>query len=143
MGKPKGYDPTLIKVILGGIQMTDFGEDTMVKVTRTSDLRSTTVGADGNVTVNKSADHTGTMEITLMNNSASNAILKGLSLLDKGFPAAVVDLNYAGDLGTVTTFAFVQNIPDFERAAKVGECTWQIILTDVDTVFKALEGLAS
>lgn len=138
MGKPKGYDPTLIKVILGGVQMTDFGEDTMVKVTRTSDLRSTTVGADGNVTVNKSADHTGTMEITLMNNSASNAILKGLALLDKGFPAAVVDLNFAGDLGTVTTFAFVQNIPDFERAAKVGECTWQIILTDVDVVFAAL-----
>lgn len=138
MGKPKGYDPTLIKVLLGGIQMTDFGEDTMVKVTRTSDLRSATVGADGNVTVNKSADHTGTMEITLMNNSASNAILKGLALSDTGFPAAVVDLNFAGDLGTVTTFAFVQNIPDFERAAKVGECTWQIILTDVDVVFAAL-----
>lgn len=141
MGKPKGYDPTLIKVLLGGIQMTDFGEDSMVKVTRTSDLRSATVGADGNVTVNKSADRTGTMEITLMHNSASNAILKALSASDAGFPAVVVDLNFAGDLGTVTTFAFVKNIPDFERAAKVGECTWQIILTDVDTVFSALENV--
>lgn len=141
MGKPKGYDPTLIKVLLGGIQMTDFGEDSMVKVTRTSDLRSATVGADGNVTVNKSADRTGTMEITLMHNSASNAILKTLSASDAGFPAVVVDLNFAGDLGTVTTFAFVKNIPDFERAAKVGECTWQIILTDVDTVFSALENV--
>lgn len=141
MGRPKGYDPTLIKVYAGGILMKDFGEDTMVKVTRAEDMRSTTVGADGNVTVNKSANNTGTLEITIMNNSASNAVLKGLSRLDKGFPVAVVDLNYAGDLGSATTFAFIQNIPDFERAAKVGECTWPIILTDVDMVFKALEGL--
>lgn len=143
MGKPKGYDPTLIKVLLGGVQITDFGEDTMVKVNRTDDMRSATVGADGNVTINKSANNTGTMEITIMNNSASNAILKGLALIDKGFPAAVVDLNFAGDLGTVTTYAYVQNIPDFERAAKVGECTWQLILADVDLVFKALENVSA
>lgn len=141
MGKPKGYDPTKIKVYAGGILIRDFGEDTMVKVARAVDMRSPTVGADGNLTVNKSANNTGTLEITVMNNSASNAILKGLALLDEGFPVAVVDMNFAGDLGSSSVNAWVQNIPDFTRAEKVGECTWPIILGNVDLVFEALKDL--
>lgn len=141
--KPKGYDPTQIKVYAGNVRMVDFGEDTMVKITRTKPLRSMTVGAVGNVTVNKSADHTGKAEITLMNNSASNDILKGLALLDDGFPFAVVDMNRAGDLGSSTLYAYVENMPDFERAAEVGECTWSILLADVDFVLQALANVAS
>lgn len=141
MGKPKGYDPTKIKIYAGGMPIQDFGTDSMVKVARAVDMRSPTVGADGNLTVNKSANNTGTLEITIMNNSASNAILKGLALLDGGFPIAVVDMNFAGDLGSSTVHSWVQNIPDFERAEKVGECTWPIILGNVDVVFDALKDL--
>lgn len=140
-GKPKGYDPTKVKIYAGGVLMRDFGEDTFIKVSRVVPMRSTKVGADGNVTVNKSANNTGMMEITIMNNSASNAVLKGLALLDDGFPIAVVDLNFAGDLGTSSIYAWVENTPDFERAAEVGECTWPIIVADVDFVYAALDAL--
>lgn len=143
MSKPKGYDPTKIKIYASGILLKDFGEDTFVKVSRTVPMRSMKVGADGNITVNKSANNTGKAEITLMNNSASNAVLKGLALLDGGFPIAIVDLNFAGDLGASTLYAWVENTPDFERAAEVGECTWPIMLSNVDLVFAALANVAS
>ncbi|MGL5714710.1 MAG: phage structural protein [Paraclostridium sp.] len=138
-GKPKGYDPTKVKVYAGAVLMKDFGEDTFIKVSRTVPMRSQKVGADGNLTINRSANNTGMMEITIMNNSASNAVLKTLALLDEGFPIAIVDLNFAGDLGASSIYAWVENTPDFERAAEVGECTWPIIVADVDLVFAALD----
>ncbi|MGL5190544.1 MAG: phage structural protein [Cetobacterium sp.] len=140
-GKPKGYDPTKVKIYAGGILLKDFGEDTFIKVSRTVPMRSQKVGADGNLTINRSANNTGMMEITVMNNSASNSVLKTLALLDEGFPVAVVDLNFAGDLGASSIYAWVENTPDFERAAEVGECTWPIIVANVDLVFAALDAI--
>lgn len=142
-GKPKGYDPTKVKIIANGVRIKDFAEDTFIKISRSNPLRSTSVGADGNLTVNRSADNTGMCEISIKNNSASNAILKGLAALDGGFPIAIVDLNYSGDLGASTAFAWVENLPDFERAAQVGECTWPIILSNVDLAFAALSAIGA
>lgn len=140
-GKPKGYDPTKVKIIANGIRIKDFAEDTFIKISRNNPMRSPSVGADGNLTINRSADNTGMCEITIKNNSASNAVLKTLAALDGGFPLAIVDLNYSGDLGASTAFAWIENLPDFERAAQLGESTWPIILSNTDIAFAALSAV--
>jgi hypothetical protein len=141
-GKPKTYDPDEVKIYIGPALITDFGTDTFIKVSRAESMRTAKVGVGGNVTVNKNHNNTGMVEITLMNNSGSNAILNGAALLDTGFPLAVVDMNESGDLGASTAGAWVENLPDFERAKEVGECTWSIFVSDVNIVYSALASVA-
>lgn len=142
MAAPKLYDPTKVKVFLAGIPVRDYGEDTFISLSRMADLRTPTVGADGNVTINRSANMTGTLELTIMSNSATNNVLNILATRDEGFPLAIVDANFAGDLGAATSYAFVANIPDFERGAEIGENVWPILLVDANVAFDALKNVA-
>lgn len=141
-GKPKTYDPDEVKVYIGPALMTDYGTDTFIKISRNESMRTMKVGVGGNTTVNKNHNNTGMIEITLMNNSGSNAILKAAALLDTGFPIAIVDMNESGDLGASAAFGWVENMPDFERAKEVGECTWPLMVSDVDMIFSALASVA-
>lgn len=139
--KPKGYSPTDVFVYILGHEISYYGEDTFIKVARMEDMRSPTVGADGNVTINRSANNVGTMELTIMHNSEDQAMLNALSISDAPFPVSVQDRNEDGDVGINSIYGYIQSVPDFSRGKNVGENTWVIILADITTVYSALENV--
>lgn len=71
------YDfiPESTAINWGGIDFTGFAPDTYITVSRNSANTASSVGADGSVGLTKIADKTGTVEITLMQTSATHRYL--------------------------------------------------------------------
>lgn len=86
MSRVKTYSPKEVSIAWYGIQFSGLGEDTMVSITRNSDNSTPTVGAQGVIQHVKSADLTGTLEVTLLQNSETNIYLTNIQLLQDNSP---------------------------------------------------------
>ncbi len=94
----KTYDPKKVSVIVGGHIVEGYADGTFVGVARNNDAWTRTGGADGEQTRAKSNDKSGTVTLTLMQSSLSNAILSGFTTADElnnggTFPLLVKDSN--------------------------------------------------
>lgn len=72
------YSPADVSVIWGAHEFKGFAEDTFITIKRSSDLVSKTVGGHGDVGLTRSADKSGEIEITLLQNSPTNWFLGGV-----------------------------------------------------------------
>lgn len=73
------YSPDKVNVNLGGmVEIKGFADGTFISMTRNSPRTSTVVGAKGDVGITRSADRTGTLELTLLQNSPSNEIFSAM-----------------------------------------------------------------
>lgn len=131
----KTYDPTKVVVTLAGFILSGFGESTMVKASRKEDSYKETVGAQGDVVRNKSANHTGEVDITLLETSASNGVLSTLMLADAEsdtgiVPLLIKDLN--GTALAVAAEAWVVKPPDLEFAKEQKDRAWKIMCADLE-----------
>lgn len=63
------YDPKDVKLLIDVVPIRSFGPDTAVTVTRESGITETEVGVNGDASVNKMRNYTGTMTINLINQS--------------------------------------------------------------------------
>lgn len=128
----KTYDPKLVVVIVGGVQITGFADGTFVTVRRNSDAWSLQMGVDGEGTRSKSNDKSGQIEIQLMQSSQSNVYLSNLALADElnnaGLVPAMVKDNGGSSLA-VAEQAYIKKTPDGENAREAGPRTW-VIETD-------------
>lgn len=75
MPSTKQYDSNQVTVSYGGHTVQGYADGTFVNVERNNDGYGQVSGADGEVTINTNNDKTGTVTITLMQTSESNAIL--------------------------------------------------------------------
>jgi hypothetical protein len=89
----KSYDPKKVSVIVDGSYLVGFMDGTFVQAEKNEDNIKTHVGADGEVTVTEVADNTGTITVTLKQNSTSLAKIKSLATQKKQFAAQVIDQN--------------------------------------------------
>lgn len=136
------YDPLRVSVTFGGEDLTGFGPDTIIKVSRNEDGWSMQVGAGGDVARTRNQNRSGSAEITLMATSPSNddltAIAKSDETAGNGIgPFQVKDLN-SKTLCSAQN-AWVKKFPDMERAKETGVCVWVL---DLDRVNMNIGGAA-
>lgn len=125
----KTYSPKAVSVIVAGMQITGFAEDSFVSVERDSDAFTKTVGADGEVSRSASADLSGTITITLQSTSDSNEILSALSLADQvslsgEFTVLIKDNSPGGTSLHTSPSAWIQKVATKEYGAEVGDVEW-------------------
>lgn len=90
------YDPKLVNLIVGGIIITGFAEDSFIAVEKMEDTFTEYVGAKGEVSMAENANETGEITITLARTSPSIPYLNKLGLAKGGnalVSVQVVDLN--------------------------------------------------
>lgn len=131
----QNYDPKKVNAIAAGIVLTGFSEGTFISGERTTEKRTFAVGAKGDVTVNKSADDTGTITLTLKQTSPSNSVLLTLYNQDKSFPFAVIDANFSGDVGLIGGQCYVQNLPTQSWAGEEETREWTLMSVSYDNTF--------
>ena len=131
----KTYDPKGVSVIIGGHIVGGYADGTFVKVARNNDAFSTKVGADGEPSRTKMADKSGTVEVTLMQSSASNDVLSGYALADEVSNGGQVPILVKDGNGTsiyTSAAGWVKKIPDAELGTDMRERTWVIECGAID-----------
>lgn len=131
------YDPNEITIVVCGLPIEGgFADDTFVEVDQDSDDFSDVVGVDGDVTRSKTNDHRGTVTLTLMQSSASNALLSALNNIDKKTSngAGVGPLLIKDNQGT-TLFAaeksWIAKPPTAGFGKQAGPRAWKIRCADL------------
>ena len=97
------YDPKNIVITVNGETIEGFADSTFVTIERDEDNWTKTVGADGTVARSRTRNVAGRVTLTLMQTSASNAILEGFIEMDDyanlgQFYVSVLDANYKGKI---------------------------------------------
>lgn len=87
------YDPKKVSCIVDGQFIVGFMDGTFMTAEKNEDNVTAHVGAQGDVTYSESADDTGTLTITLKQDSSSLPFLQSLSKQKREFAAQFVDGN--------------------------------------------------
>lgn len=112
-------------LVVGGVNLKDFGKDSKFKIAWDTDAKTLQVGVDGATTTSERAERTATITFKVLQASPINLILERLSKL-KGFPILYVNADYVGDVGYKGDNAFIPKIADLEIAGDSGEREWTI-----------------
>ena len=131
----KTYDPSKLSVIVGGFIISGFAEDSLVTVGRREDTFTLTMGADGEGTRSKTNDKSGDVKITLMQTSASNAILTAYAKADELQNAGVFSLLIKDDSGSSiysAEQAWVVKPPEAEFGKAATTREWSIQTDNLD-----------
>lgn len=127
----KHWSPDQVDVIFGGIPLSGFAEDSMIKLAEANDRFTITVGVQGEITRSKDPATVGLLMVSLMLSSRSNDVLSAMhqaDILAPGgagvVPCAVNDRNGTGLFGAPE--AWIVKFPDWELSKKVGKVEWAI-----------------
>jgi Protein of unknown function (DUF3277) len=127
----KHWSPDQVDVIFGGVPVSGFSEDAIIKLTEANDRFSLTAGVLGDLTRSKDPAVHGVLTVSLMLSSRSNDVLSAMhqaDILAPGgagvVPCAVNDRNGTGLF--VAPESWIIRFPDWELAKKVGKVDWSI-----------------
>lgn len=123
------YSAKKVSVIVGGIPMHGFTEDSVVMIEQSAEAFKMLVGADGEVGRSYNPDRSGKITIHLNNYSDSNDVLSGLAIADAAtligtFPVMVKDNN--GTTLAASAEAWISKIPNTEFKREIGQREWVI-----------------
>lgn len=123
------YSPDRVLVLVSGVPMGGFAEDTFVEITPLADLSTMQVGADGEVARSISTNKCCTVAITLQQTSPSNDVLSGILEVDAAtgsaiFPVMVQDL--LGRTMFAVSQAWISKRPAMTFAREVSDRTWEL-----------------
>ena len=130
----KTYSFKHTNINVGSSKMGGFGEEGGVAIARGEGKWVSTVGADGRVSRSYVASTAGTVAITLMQTSESNAILSQLLATDTKTLRAQVPLAIRDTLGGsvyTSTDAWLQGPPEVSLNKGVEEYTWTFDCADL------------
>lgn len=129
-------DPTKDKVIVGGIQIVGFADDTKLTVSRDNDVMNKKVGVDGDVLLNINQDRTGTLVIRLLETSPSNDVFAGyLGLMRAGGAKGVTSfvVERAGSYSSINGGqCWIQSQPDRTFGAEGAVYEWTLGVFDTE-----------
>ncbi|WP_241083109.1 phage structural protein [Achromobacter xylosoxidans] len=126
----KSYAPSRVKIVMGAIALSGLAEDTFVTVAEIGEGITSVAGVDGEVARAMSRDTRLRITVTLLQTSASNALLSALHQADKvtdgdgAVPVAVTDLR--GKSLHASDSAWIVKSPEAGYGAKVGTREWVI-----------------
>lgn len=123
----KTYDPAQIVVTLGPYLISGFAEGTFVKVSRDEDAFLKKVGVDGESARARNKNRAGSVELTLLQSSASNDTLSSIALADElagqgVYPLMIKDLQ--GTTLVMAPNAWVKKVADVEEAKEITDRAW-------------------
>ncbi len=126
-GAPINYDFRQCVVTVAGVPIEGFGDGDSVSIERASDDYTMQIGVDGEGARSKQNNKSGTITLTLMAGSPSNAYLQGLYLADEvsgaaAFPIVIADLR--GSLLAGCTAAWVKKLPTRALGRDNGTVEW-------------------
>jgi len=128
----KDYDPSEVKLILGGYSPFGFAPDTKIVVSKAEDLILPVQGTDGDTSIARNRNTLGTMTISLQNTSPSNGILASMDLVARTTGSSVfpVIMEDPTGMALISTFGWIQTQPDYSVAQTVGQMDWVIGIAD-------------
>jgi hypothetical protein len=130
------YDPSSVIVTFGELRIQGFSDGTSVKVERSEDRYSMKVGLDGEGGRARNNNRSATIEITLLQTSASNAALSNKARLDEDSPVPLAPepmmiKDLLGNTLHSAQNAWIQKTPSSEFAKEVGERVWVFATTSL------------
>lgn len=129
------YDPGEHLASFLGVPLTAFGPDTFITATRSEDAFTMQVGAGGDVARSRNRNRSGTVTVTLMASSPENDLLSAIALADELRGEGVGPFFLKDRIGTTVIAvenAWIQKIPDLERAKELGVCEWVLACERLD-----------
>lgn len=131
----RAYDPKDVNVIVGGVALTGFAEDSFVSAERMEDSFTEYVGAKGEVAMAESNNKTGEITVTLEGTSPSVAYLNDLATR-KGKNAvvsvSVVDLNDDSKVVISGAEARVRKPAAYEAGKEISEREFVIFVSEME-----------
>ena len=127
----KTYDPKKVSCAIGLQNPTGYAPDTKIVINRTNPVSTTTVGVDGDISVNIDNRYTGTATISLMHISPFNDVLNSwvASIEQTGYPFLPFEMNDPSG-SAISTVCWVETVPDYSVAQETGEMSWVFGLAD-------------
>jgi len=129
------YNPAEVAVIVGGVALSGFAEDSIVSVSRDVQAYEKVTGADGRTSRARNPNKAGTITISLQHSSPSNDVLQAVALLDEASDAGVVPVIVRDGSGTSVHFtasAWVQKVPDSVRGTGISTVEWVLDCAEID-----------
>lgn len=126
------YDSLDVNVSINGILVTGFGDGTMVSCARNEDRMIPYVGVKGEHAYSFNNNNSGTITLTLQQQSPMNAILQGYANNKTSFPISVIDINDGG-FRAGGNDAVILNEPANERGGEITTRAWSIYVADYST----------
>ncbi len=129
------YNGNDVAVIIGGLEMSGFGDDDFVSIENESDDWSDSVGVDGEVTRSKQNDRRATVTITVKNSSPVNTLLDGMRKADLLTGLATVSILIKDLRGDATYFcrqAWIMRAPDTTFSRDAGDREWAFRCAELD-----------
>lgn len=127
----KSYDPKKVSLIVDGMFIVGFMDGTMITAEKNEDNVIPHVGAQGDVSFSESADNTGTITVTLKQDSSSLPDLQALSKQKREFAAQIVDAN-TNNFQAGGTECRILKTPGREFGAEISGVEVQIYVADYD-----------
>ena len=130
MNDGKFYDPSEVRLIVNGIDITGFSDGKKIKIEPvTKELYKSHCGVDGDTSFTKVHDNRHTITFTLKQGSPSNIILDGLSKLPASMVVGVIN-NSEGRYVGGGTGARIAERPTIGFASDDGKREWKILVPD-------------
>ena len=123
------YDPSQVVVTFGELRITGYADGTVIKVERDEDRYTKKIGVDGETGRTRNNNRGGTIEVTLLQTSASNLALSAKATADDDAPGGLppeplVVKDLEGNSLHVAAAAWIQKLPASEFAKELGQRTW-------------------
>lgn len=123
------YDPKKVMVIWGGVVLTGYAEGSIVNCEKNEESSNAKVGALGEVTQMINSDNTGTITVSLSNNSPSLGMLTSDAQAHSIKPIQVIDMNTEA-LNAGGSEAWVIKTPDLNKAKTTEDVDIEIYVAD-------------
>lgn len=127
------YDSLKVNVSINGALVTGFGDGTMVTCERNEDRVVPYSGVKGEYAYSLNNNSSGTITVTLQQQSPMNKVLQSYANSKKVFPINVVDIN-TGGFKAGGTEAIILKEPANERGAEITSRAWAIYVFDYSCV---------
>ncbi len=127
------YDSLKVNVSVNGILVTGFGDGTMVTCERNEDRITPYSGVKGDYAYSMNNNTSGTVTLTLQQQSPMNAILQSYANNKQPFPISVIDVNDGG-FKAGGNDAIILKEPAQERGSEITSRAWSIYVFDYSCV---------
>jgi hypothetical protein len=129
MANATSFDPKKVALIVGGKYIVGFMDGTFITTEKNEDNVIPHIGAQGDVTFTESADETGTITLTVKQNSSSLDHLQSLAKQSNVFATQVIDSN-DGKYKAGGTQCRILKTPGREFGAEISGVEVQIYVAD-------------
>lgn len=127
------YDSMKVNVTINNMIVTGFADGTMVTCERNEDRVIPYSGVKGEYAYSLNNNSSGTITISLQQQSPMNAVLQALANAKQTFPITVIDIN-TGGFKAGGNEAIILKEPANERGAEITTRAWSIYVFDYTCV---------